>query len=59
MSAPDNPLAQPLAAAIMALRSFQYGNASTEFAESTADGCEAELAKVGFPAGFIAKVPAP
>jgi hypothetical protein len=42
-SAPD--LAKALEAATHALRSYQYGNASTELAMSVADFCDVALAK--------------
>jgi hypothetical protein len=42
-AAPD--LLKVLQAASHALRSYQYGNASTELAQSTADACDAAIAK--------------
>jgi hypothetical protein len=40
---PDHPLSKAAIAAVHALRSYQYGNASTELAEEIADALERAL----------------
>ena len=41
----DNTLREALEAASHALRSYQYGNASTELAKAIADKCDAALSR--------------
>ncbi len=51
--APDD-LVKLLGAAVMALRSYQYGNAAPDLARSIADDGENVLRGLGFPTGFMA-----
>lgn len=52
------PLVKALGAAIMALRSYQYGNSAPDLAAEVADAGERVLASAGFPSGFAAAGPA-
>jgi len=55
---PDvDPVVKSLAAAVMALRSYQHGNAAPDLAASIADAGEEALRAVGFPPGFMATKP--
>ena len=48
-----------LGAAVMALRSYQHGNAAPDLAASIADAGEEALRVVGFAPGFMATEPQP
>lgn len=50
---PRDPVAEALVAAIAALRSYQYGNASPDLAKSTADAGVAAMREVGCGAMLI------
>ena len=53
-AAAHDPVAEALGAAVMALRSYQYGNSAPDLAKSIADEGEAALRAAGFPPGFMA-----
>ena len=48
MSDDSNPLAKAATAAYYALRSYQYGNSSTELAKEAADALFAALTAAGY-----------